>query len=229
MPYIGSTLAVFLLGFGLWDQFSPYFAPNQTPIVAEFTQDAAFVRAIEDRAGPAALIYQMPYTAYPETPVHYQEGPYALLRGYLHSDHLRWSYGGIFGRPEDALLKKLGALPPSQQVTLLIQAGFRGLYIERRAYPDHGQALEQPLRERLPDPPLLSQNGHLAFYPFPVAPALTPTTPEATAARAQDVLRTALMPPLPPHMIRFNREQWPAFVAEVQGPRVRLRHGDIVD
>ncbi|CDH45578.1 DUF7024 domain-containing protein [Candidatus Contendibacter odensensis] len=217
-PHLGSAMAVLLLGFGLWDQLSPYWESDQIPIAAEFAQDADFIHAIEDRAGADALIYQLPYTAYPETPVHYQEGPYALLRGYLHSDHLRWSYGGIWGRPEAMLLRRLGALPPDQQLDLLIQAGFRGIYIERRAFPDHGQALEQPLRDRLPDPPLLSQNGHLAFYPLPVATSsATPETPEATATRAQAVLRAALTPTLPPDTLQFNRVPWPAFIAEVDG------------
>ncbi|HRD49596.1 MAG: hypothetical protein JNK95_11580 [Candidatus Competibacter sp.] len=216
-PCIGPVIAVLLLGFGLWDQISPYFAPNQAPIAAEFAQDADFVHAIERLAGPDALIHQLPYTVYPETPVHYQEGPYALLRGYLHSDHLRWSYGGIAGRPEDALLKKLGALPPGQQIALLVQAGFRGLYIERRAFRDHGQALEQQLREALPDPPLISRNGHLAFYPLPAAASSpVPATPEATAIRAQEALRAALTPPNL-DALQFSQEIWPAFIAEVQG------------
>lgn len=214
-PHTGPVLALLLLGFGLWDQLSPYWAPDQRAIAAEFAQDAAFVRALEQRVGPTALIYQLPYTAYPETPVHYQEGPYALLRGYLHADHLRWSYGGITGRTGDTVLKKLSALPLRQQLDLLIEAGFGGIYIERRAYPDHGQALEQSLCQMLSDPPLISTNGHLAFYPLPAAGSAT--APEVVAHRAQQVLQTTLLPPLPPNLILFNQEQWPPFVARVRG------------
>ena len=80
------------------------------------------------------------------------------------------------GRSGDAWLTALEALPLPERVAALQKTGFSGLYVERKAFPDHGTALEAQLRALVGAPALESDDGHQAFYrlnPDP-APVITP-------------------------------------------------------
>ena len=48
-----------------------------------------------------AMVFQLPYRRFPETQPLARMADYDLMRGYLHSDDLRWSYGFMKGRPGD--------------------------------------------------------------------------------------------------------------------------------
>ena len=163
---IRPAASLFLLGFGIWDQTSPAFIPYYESIKKEFQNDAQFVHQIEEKVGKNAMIYQLPYQSYPESYPLYREKYQALIIGYLHSDSLKWSYGGMRGRPGDLALQALSKKNLQQQVAIITQAGFNGIYLERRAFPDHGQDLENQLHTILQTEPLISQDGHLAFYPI---------------------------------------------------------------
>ncbi len=180
---IRPAASLLLLGFGIWDQTSPAFIPYYENIKNEFQNDAQFIHRIEEKVGKNAMIYQLPYQSYPESYPLYREKYQAPIIGYLHSDSLKWSYGGMRGRPGDLALQALSEKPLQQQVAIITQAGFNGIYLERRAFPDHGQGLENQLRTLLQTEPLISQDGHLAFYPINSTknPALTPLAEQPDA------------------------------------------------
>src|SRR5690606_24301085 len=48
----------------------------------------------------------------------------------------------------------------------LSYAGFSGIYINRKGYPDRGAGLEKNLTTLLKQSPMVSQDGNLAFYPI---------------------------------------------------------------
>ncbi len=123
--------------------------------------DASFIRAVERRYGQAD-VFQLPIMPFPEpSPVGKIFGN-TQLRGYLHSDALRWSFGGMRGRESD-WQDQLLPLPPLEVVPRLALAGFEALYIDRGGYEDHGVDLERQVGPYL-GKPLVSPDDRLAVY-----------------------------------------------------------------
>lgn len=99
-----------------------------------YYSDAAFVEQIENYASEGAMIYQYPYHTFPETPPKNNMGDYALARGYMHSDTLKWSYGDYKGRSSDSWHRNLADKPIAQQIEIMTVVGFEGIYIDTYAY-----------------------------------------------------------------------------------------------
>jgi len=178
----------------LYDQISPRTLPDYNRIRAQFTSDATFVREIEKMVPHGARIFQLPFTSFPEGSPVSRMKDYELLRGYLHSDHLRWSYGTIRGREGNAWLRHTVAKPVDQLVETLVWAGFSGLYIDRLGFDDNGVRIEKELYNVLQDLPLHSTDQELVFYDLTnYHTGLTQRTPRAEWAARRDA---ALHPPL---------------------------------
>jgi len=155
--------SITLLCIGLYDQTMPNVIKYSANKV-EFENDHHFIYQVERSVSAGTMIYQLPYIGYPEVAPVYQEGSYGLARGYLHSHNLKWSYGGMRGREGDLWLRTLSQFPIEEQITIIRQSGFGGIYVERRAFKDYAVALERSVRKLLDQDPLVSENGHLAFY-----------------------------------------------------------------
>ena len=143
---------------GLYDQTSPIYIPNYRAIAQAFVADARFVRAIETKVPPGAMIFQLPYLTYPEA------SRYDLARGYLHSRTLRWSYGAMINERSDLWQRSVQQLPPQEMVPKLVAAGFSGVYLDRRILPGNGTALEQELIAIVGEQPLVSTQAQLSFF-----------------------------------------------------------------
>jgi phosphoglycerol transferase len=148
----------------LLDQVSPRALPDYTTVKLQFESDAAFVRAIERTVPRGALIFQLPFVTFPESPPLANMQDYDLLRAYLHSDHLRWSYGTMRGREENAWFRETAALPVPQLIERLGWAGFSGISINRHGFSDYGARIERELRDLLGSLPIQSPDMELAFY-----------------------------------------------------------------
>lgn len=124
-----------------------------------------FVANIEAELPADAMVYQMPYHPFPEMGPVNQMGDYGLFAGVLHSETLRWSYGGMKGRAGDAWHARVNALPMEQRLKVLSLVGFEGIYIDRRAYkPEEMAALDQELRNYLHEEAQISEDKNLCFY-----------------------------------------------------------------
>lgn len=123
-----------------------------------------FVSRIEKNISPSGMIYVMPYVPFPESPPLYEEGYNALMRPYYYSSHARWSYGSMKGRLGDAWLKTVETLSLKAKVEALQKSGFEGIYIERKAYKDHGVALELDLRSLIGGEIVESTDRNQVFY-----------------------------------------------------------------
>jgi hypothetical protein len=160
--WFGSLAAVLLVG--ILDQTTTAFVPNYEEAKAEDHNDAAFVKEIEGAVPRSAMIFQLPTVPFPTNPPVRRMVDYDLLKGYLHSNTLRWSYGSVKGR-EDALWGERAALQPlDSMVQQLAFAGFSGIYIDRYGYLDSGRRIENQLSQLLGESPLVSENGRLAFF-----------------------------------------------------------------
>jgi len=159
-----------LLCLGVWDQSIPALVPDSAAAAPAYAADAAFVQRIEAVLPNNAMIFQLPYVPFPEHgPVH-QMQDYAHFRPYLHAKTLRWSYGAMTGREPAARRHQMAERPVPEMIRLLHRTGFRGIYIDRNGYVDHGTALEAELLQVLQTTPVVSANGRMAFFPLaPVA------------------------------------------------------------
>jgi len=166
----GGVLAAAALGsvltIGLLDQTSNAFVPAYKAIDAEYRSDEAFVRAIDGRLPDGAMVFQLPYVPFPESPPVKGMVDYDELRGYLHSHDLRWSYGIVKGRPEDRN-GALAAEPVPRLVDDVAEAGFAGIYVDRFGYEDRGAKLERELVVATGATPLVSPNSRLSFFELP--------------------------------------------------------------
>jgi phosphoglycerol transferase len=91
---LGAGALALLLGAALFDQTNASFIPAYAQIKQEVGADADFIRSIEAAVPAQAMIFQLPYVAFPESA---RSTPgfrdYDHFRAYLQSRSLRWSYG----------------------------------------------------------------------------------------------------------------------------------------
>ncbi|MEO7651525.1 MAG: hypothetical protein ABIZ80_13750, partial [Bryobacteraceae bacterium] len=189
-PAASWTLCAALLLFGVWDQTAPRMIPAYAAISREMRSDDAFVKRIEATQPAGAMIFQLPYQPFPEAAPVADMGDYSLLKGYLHSRALRWSYGAIKGRPESEWQAEVSAMPAPRMAEQLVLKGFNGLYIDRAGYAGRARELETELQLGAP---IESGNQRLAFYPLgPLASKLRQSMTPAEWERRAGEVRSAL-------------------------------------
>ena len=155
----------FVLMAALLDQSSRGYVPQYQRIKSEFQSDAKLVSIIDTSLPHGSMVFQLPYVPFPEHPQVNKMIDYDHLRGYLHSQNLRWSYGTIKNRAGDLWVKQIAALRLEEMCQSLAFAGFSGVYIDRYGYDGDSLALlESQLRDVLQTEPIMSENGRLVFY-----------------------------------------------------------------
>ena len=158
-------------------------------LAGSWKQDRAFVREIESRLPERAAVFVLPYVAFPETGQIVDLNDNDLLRGYVHSSDLRWSFGAMKGRPAD-WQEELSVLPTPTVLAGAAAAGFSGVYIDRFGYGDRAAGLEAEIATLLGAQPLISASGRHSFF------ALPKRRLEERGAQAVAALREAVLRPL---------------------------------
>ena len=115
-----------------------------------------------------AMIFQLPYVPFPESPPVYKMDDYSHFRAYLHSKDLRWSYGTIKGRQGDRWQRMVANMPVDDMLKALSQAGFEGVYIDTYGFEDGGTKLISEIKEALATEPLVSDNRRFCFFEMTV-------------------------------------------------------------
>jgi phosphoglycerol transferase len=160
---LGAGLVLLVLSIGVLDQTSTAYKPAYGPIEAEYRSDGDFVAAIEERLPAGAMVFQLPYHPFPEVAGPERMVDYDHMRGYLHSNDLRWSYGFMKGRPGDPS-PELADEPTAQMVRDVAAAGYAGIYVDRFGYADSAAKLEQELAAATGSQPIVSPNTRLSFF-----------------------------------------------------------------
>jgi phosphoglycerol transferase len=151
--------ALTLAAIGLYDETPNSFRYHNDPT---FANDRDFVRKAEAELPSNTMVWQLPYVPYPEAGnISELYGP---LRGYLHSRSLRWSYGAMTGRDDDAWIRAQASKPMDRQLEIVWRKGFRAVYVDRRGYSDRGATVERELNALLGPPFLESRDRMLAMY-----------------------------------------------------------------
>ena len=160
------VLVALLVGVvALWDQTSPVFVPDYKANAASWRSDTRFVSTMEHTLPENAMVLQLPLHPFPEVVGDGFMQDYDLLKGYIHSTDLRWSYGAMKGRPEDWTTPALSKPLPGV-VRGAVAAGFVGVYVDRHGYFDYGKAIEEQLEKVLgvSAPTLVSEDGRLSYF-----------------------------------------------------------------
>jgi hypothetical protein len=165
-PLLGALVLCGVLAVGILDQTSSTYEPAYRALAADYRSDDDFVDAIESRLPAGAMMLQLPYIRFPEAPPVQRMVDYDLMRGYLHSDDLRWTYGHVKGRDDDPNLAIADEAVP-ELVRDAKAAGFAGIYVDRFGYADSAASLEQQLTATTGQAPLVSPNGRLSFFQLP--------------------------------------------------------------
>lgn len=130
-----------LLFLGIYDSVYICSMDYNTRIRDENNIYKKFFQEAEESMPDGAMIYQLPFADYPEVaPVNNLQVSKHFV-GYLFTDHLRWSYGGIKGRDYGA--KRLYYMGGENEyfIASLIEAGFSGVYIDCDGFEDGGEEI----------------------------------------------------------------------------------------
>jgi len=160
-PVTVAALALLVL-VGVLDQVAPNVVPDYTAAQERFDSDKAFFAKVERELPKGSAVFDLPYQFFPESGIVNGVGPYDQVRGYLHTDGLKWSWGGVIG--SDADWAAAAAQQPSTEELLdrISAVGFSGIVLDRRGDVDH--ARETALTQNLGPPVYESRDGTLAFW-----------------------------------------------------------------
>lgn len=146
---------------GVLDQFAPDMTPRYRQTAATFRSDEKFFAAVQDALPAGSAVFNVPYVFFPESGTVNGIGPYDTVRGYLQTDGLDWSWGGVIGTDADWVAGATQSDTP-EMLDRAVAMGFTGLVLDRRGYPN-------PLRELaiddlVGDPTVISADKTLLFY-----------------------------------------------------------------
>ncbi|MBM3660615.1 MAG: hypothetical protein FJW95_14095 [Actinobacteria bacterium] len=159
-PVTAAACALIVL-VGVLDQFAPNMTPDYAATKRQFDSDQVFFGEVERTLPEGSAVFNLPYIFFPESGIVNGIGPYDTARGYLQSDDLRWSWGGVIGTDADWAAGAAQS-DTTELLERIVAVGFRGLVVDRRGY-------ENSIRELAIDGAVgraraVSPDGTLAFY-----------------------------------------------------------------
>jgi phosphoglycerol transferase len=156
--------SIFIIAFSNWDQISPQHTPGIVHGYAMFDSNELFFRELEKTLPVNSMVYMLPYARYPESPMAFKEGYYALLRPYLHTDTIRWSHGQMGYTNDDAWIAAVASAPIEKQLLILKEFSFNGILIDRHGLEDGGAALEKKINLLTKAEPSISPDKRFSFF-----------------------------------------------------------------
>ena len=165
----------------IYDQTVPPCVECNKKNEMAFNADVHFVEEMERKLSPGAAVYQLPYLSFPESGGVNKLGDYDLLIPFFLSQHLKFNFGGMRGRPGDDFFSRISSLPISEQIAIVKRLGFSAIYLDRRGYKDEGKAIEAHIRN-MPGVHFLMQDAgglRLVFRVDNAAPLIPDSTKPA--------------------------------------------------
>jgi phosphoglycerol transferase len=162
--WLSVGIVAVIVVLGVLDQTPGTLAAARQANAALYASDAAFGRQVEQTLPAGDTVFQLPYIPYPGYGVVYGLQEYDPLKGYVHSDGFRWSYGAMKGRPDAVWQESTSALPLPEMVPLLRKTGFNALWIQLNGYEDGGVAMLRGATALLGPPAILKADGAVAVW-----------------------------------------------------------------
>lgn len=145
--FVGLSLATGVMVLGVFDQIPRRDPPEKrVERSARVRSDAEFGRALEKVLPTAAMVFQLPVLGFPEVIPPHRLADYELFRPYLHTDTLKFSYGGAKFRARSRWQRDLEVLPPGELVKNLERFGFAAICIDRKGFADGAEEFLSELR-----------------------------------------------------------------------------------
>jgi hypothetical protein len=167
-PALGRVVAVGMAGvialIGLYDGTPPRAWNAEPGVLRAWSNDVDYTARIEGRMPKGSSIFELPAMPYPESETIHRMTDYEAVRPYLHSKDLRWSYGGVKGRPQADWQAAAALMDTPDLLTALSAAGFTGLHIDRFGYSRKQFATVEKDLRRLLGAPIVSRNKRFQFY-----------------------------------------------------------------
>lgn len=160
----GTIVVIGVLIIGLYDQvpLTPIFKYNVENSTRQ-KQLENFFGEIETSLDKGEMVYQLPHMQFPENGYINNLPDASHFQGFVFTDSLRWSYGGIKGI--DTAAEKLYTNDGMSESFLegLVDAGFSGIYINTAGYADGGEKIQSFYNSRGLKP-IISADKTLLFY-----------------------------------------------------------------
>ena len=112
------------------------------------------------------MVYELPYMECPESAPIVKMGDYSHMIPYIHSNHLRFSYGTIKHGPEDRSMKFIQNIYKESSLyflKLVYEYGYRGLLLDRFGFKDSGAELQRLYTVKLGEPLISGDNRYVFF------------------------------------------------------------------
>ncbi len=154
------TAAVLVLG--VVDQSLSGAVPSQDEAAA-FHSDQTYFGGLEANLPPGSAIFQLPYRQFPESQLINGTTESDQLRPFMNSTTLRWSAGGIKGRPQTDWPELVTAESTRNMTRDLAVIGFAGILVDRFATDDRGRLLEEQLATYTGPVQSVSPDGRWAY------------------------------------------------------------------
>jgi phosphoglycerol transferase len=166
------ALLVVVLVLGATDETSNFYLVSYSAAAREYDSDQALGRQIEGVLPRGSSILELPYVPFPEgyhvagiptTPFSGFATSYELLRPYLNTTGLKFSFAAVKGRPAD-WEAGLSTEPLNVAVAAASAAGFSGIYVDPRGYGPQASRVEAWLRQLTGVAPLVSTLKNAWFF-----------------------------------------------------------------
>jgi hypothetical protein len=159
------TMTVLITILSIYDQLPNNIDMRSNEIRDRFLSEKNFIKTIEEKLTPGAMVYQYPYSQWLTDSEYYGWGSFAHVRLYLHSAALRWSNGASKNSPVDDWHKHLSHMPIEKLITEVQAAGFKAVIVDRRVVsPVEYQRVRKALLERTSTAPIEDEVSKLAFF-----------------------------------------------------------------
>jgi phosphoglycerol transferase len=167
-----AAILIVVLGIGGADETSNFYLVSYAASAREYHSDQAFGRRIEADLPRGSSILELPYVPFPEgyhvagVPTVASSGfstSYELLRPYLNTTGLDFSFAAVKGRP-DNWESALSAKPLNLAIAGAAAAGFSGVYVDPRGYGTSSARVAEWLHQLLGVEPLISSLDDAWFF-----------------------------------------------------------------
>jgi hypothetical protein len=165
-------LIVAATSIGLLDQIPSVITPDHRAQSKTYAREADYALKLEALVNPGSMIFQLPYSQFPEG-IHF----YEHFRLYHHSTTLHFSYGATLDSKADLWQRAVADKPVPEMVAALEEAGFAGIHVdfgllsdntyaarEHLVHLDNPSELRADLDRVLGSPALVGNDGKWVFY-----------------------------------------------------------------
>lgn len=158
-------LTVLITISSIFDQMPNDAAKASFEVRNRFLAEDKFVKSIEAKLLPGAMVYQYPYSQYLTNSDYYGWGGWGHVRLYLHSAELRWSNGASKNSPVDIWHLHLSQMPIGALITEVQSVGFNAVVVDRRVVSiAEYQLVRAELLKHSSDAPIEDEESKLSFF-----------------------------------------------------------------